>query len=147
MLVNFYRYGIGFNNRDMLRKGNTLHIKNFDDDKFKYYIIDRDWYSLKELIYNNVKVIKLEDIDTGEKELTEIEKWKRKVVNEQKSVSDKLTLLNPQVYHDFFEFNLVSKKDKPLNHVIIKYYQTHQGYEDLHKKNLTKCINMKILKK
>ena len=112
MLDNFNRYGIGFNPDDMLRRGNELHIKSFydvvfnnnEDDKDKYYVIDRNWWSLEVLLFNDVKVIKLDDIDTGEKELTEIEKWKRRVVNRQKSVKNKLTLINPDIYNNFLLF-------------------------------------------
>ena len=112
MLDNFNRYGIGFNPDDMLRRGNELHVQNFDDNKDEYYVIDRDWWRLEELIFNNVKVIKLHDIDTGEKELSEIEKWKRRVVNRQKSVKNKLTLINPDIYNNFLLFYKLSKSDK-----------------------------------
>ena len=142
-LDNYYRYGFGFDPFYKLQDGNKLYIKSFYDKgrdcdkayKDKYYILDNSWakpflnkcwdcdkdgndlspYGLKHLLFNDVKVIKLEDIDEGKKELTKIEKWKRKVVCRQKSFKNKLTLINPEVYDNFLLFYELSKKDK-MNH-------------------------------
>ena len=114
----------------MLRQGNELHIQNFDDNKDEYYVSDIDLWSLEDLIFNNVKVIKLDDIDTGKKELTEIEKWKRRVVNRQKSVKNKLTLINPDIYNNFLLFYKLSISDKTIQkfHHIINYYLSRDGF-------------------
>ena len=83
--------------------------------------------------FNDVKVIKLEEIDEGKKELTKIEKWKRKVVCRQRSIKNKLTLLNPEVYNNFLLFYKLSKKDK-MNHDMIDYYLSSDGFEVLYNK-------------
>ena len=72
MLDNYYRYGIGFNNKEMLRNGHELLIKKVCN-KDRYYILDIDWWDLKTLIFNKVKVLKIDDIDTGAKKLTKLE--------------------------------------------------------------------------
>ena len=159
-LDNYYRYGIGFDPDDKLQDENKLYIKSFYNkgrgcdkaDKDNYYILDNlgiilynkgwdcdkdvnDLYGLKHLLFNDVKVIKLEDIDEGKKELTEIEKWKRKVVCSQKSFKNKLTLLNPEVYDNFLLFYKLSKKDK-MNHDMIDYYLSFDGIEVLFNKKI-----------
>ena len=114
-LDNYYRYGFGFDPFYKLQDENKLYIKCFRDNKDKYYIINKNLGIfikhhdyLKNLLFNDVKVLKLEDIDEGKKELTEIEKWKRKVVCRQKSFKNKLTLLNPEVYNNFLLFYKLS---------------------------------------
>ena len=147
-LDNYYRYGIGFDPDYKLQDENKLYIKCFYNkgrgcdkaDKDKYYIIDKflgcykadknNYCDLKYLLFNDVKFIKLEDIDEGKKELTEIEKWKRKVVCRQKSFKNRLTLLNPEVYNNFLLFYKLSKKDK-MNHGMIDYYLSFDGIEVL----------------
>ena len=161
-LDNYYRYGIGFDPDDKLQDENKLYIKSFYNkgrgcdkaDKDNYYILNNlgikmclnkdvnDIYGLKHLLFNDVKVIKLEDTDEGKKELTEIEKWKRKVVCRQKSFKNKLTLLNPEVYDNFLLFYNLSKKDK-MKHDKIDYYLSFKGinvllnkkYENKYKNN------------
>ena len=167
-LDNYYRYGIGFDPNFNLQDENKLYIKCFYSkggrsditDKDKYYILDKKrWkldlvpfndakkWHLKLLLFNDVKVIKLEDIDEGKKELTEIEKWKRKVVCRQKSLKNKLTLLNPEVYNNFLLFYKLSKKDK-MSHGMIDYYLSFDGIEFLSNKkyNNTYKNNYKDIK-
>ena len=154
ILDNYYRYGIGFDPIFNLQDENKLYIKSYynkgwpynKDLKDRYYILDKQrWklsfndvkqYNLKLLLFNDVKVIKLEDIDKGKKELTEIEKWNRRVVNRQKSLKNKLTLLNPKVYNNFLLFYKLSKSDKAIQkyHHIIDYYKTFKGIDVLSKK-------------
>ena len=43
-------------------------------------------------------------MDNGEITLSEIEKWKRKVVNQQTDRKTKLRLLHPNVYHSLITF-------------------------------------------
>ena len=136
-LDNYYRYGFGSDLFYKLQDENKLYIKCCRDNKDKYYIVDKNFCLLnknhdylKILLFNDVKVLKLEDIDEGKKELTEIEKWKRKVVCRQKSFKNKLTLLNPEVYNNFLLFYKLSKKDK-MNHGMIDYYLSFDGIEVL----------------
>ena len=147
ILDNYYRYGIGFDPIFNLQDENKLYIKSYYDEgwlcekdlKDKYYILDKErWklpfndvkqWNLKLLLFNDVKVIKLEDIDKGKKELTEIEKWKRKVVCRQKSLKHKLILLNPKVYNNFLLFYKLSKSPEKIKkyHHMIRYYNSSKG--------------------
>ena len=50
--------------------------RRFDETpQFRYLIDNR--YNLKQLLFNDVKRIKINDLDNGEITLSEIEKWKR----------------------------------------------------------------------
>ena len=46
----------------------------------------------------------LKHYDKGEITISEIEKWKRKVVNKQANRKAKIKLLNPNVYHSLITF-------------------------------------------
>ena len=118
ILDNYYRYGIGFDPIFNLQDENKLYIKSYyhKDLKDRYYIRDKQ---LWELPFNVVKVIKLEDIDKGKKELTEMEKWKRRVVNRQKSLKNKLTLLNPKFIITFYCFISYLNQIKQYKNTII----------------------------
>ena len=60
-----------------------MHVlEDFDETPPFRYII-RNGYNLKRLLYNDVKKIRLNDLDKGEITLSEIEKWKRKIINKQ----------------------------------------------------------------
>ena len=84
ILDNFYRYGITFED-DEIYPENVLCVHSccVKDETFHYII--RNTYDLKTRIFNDVKAINLNDCDTGEITLSEIEKWKRKVINEQQN--------------------------------------------------------------
>ena len=64
----------------------------------------RNNYDLNTLLYNDVKKNSLDKLDNGEITLSEIEKWKRKVVNQQTNRKTKLRLLDPNVYHILITF-------------------------------------------
>ena len=134
MLDNYYRYGIGFT-KDMICR-NVLFIKK-DNKEDSYYILEHDRFDVKCLIFNKVKVLNIDDIDTGEKKLTKIEKWKRRVVNRQKYLKNKLTLINPDIYNNLSLFYKLSKSDKEIQkyHHIFSFYHSFKGMEVLSKKD------------
>ena len=105
ILDNYYRYGIVFNSKDV-HQGNKLLITE----------INSGFYKLTELKYINchpqgLEIINLDEIDNGEIELSEIEKWKRKIIIEKKSLKDKLVLLDPYNYDNFCIFYKLSQED------------------------------------
>lgn len=74
----------------MFEEGEILNIKNLENvlcvvwDDDKYYTI-KNWQIAKyyDLVYNEVKVIKLNDIKPINIEETKIDKWKRKIMMNQ----------------------------------------------------------------
>ena len=112
-LDNFYRYGVTFEENDIYPE-NILCVDETDSD---YYII-RNRYDKYELYGNEVKTIKLSDYDIGEITLSEIEKWKRKVlvINEEQNMKTKVRLLNPTIYRSLITFYIFSNfKSRPNN--------------------------------
>ena len=90
LLDYYYRYGITFQKKYELYPENVLYVKeDFDVTPPFRYIIGNN-YNLKQLLYNDVKKIQLNDLDNGEITLSEIETWKRKVVNQQTDRKTKL---------------------------------------------------------
>ena len=82
LLDRYYRYGITFDQYDLYPE-DVLYLKeDFDETPPFRYLIDNR-YNFKQLLFNDVKRIRLNDLENGEITLSEIEKWKRKVVNQQ----------------------------------------------------------------
>ena len=77
ILDNYYRYGIVFNSK-VVQQGNKLLIKDFPPG---YYEVS-DFKKIN-LYPQGLEIINLDDIDNGGIELTEIEKWKRKIIIEK----------------------------------------------------------------
>ena len=115
--IRYYRYGITFEDCDLYPE-NVLCVKeDFDETPPFRYLIDNR-YNLKQLLFNDVKRIKINDLDNGEITLSEIEKWKRKVVNQQTDRKTKLRLLHPNVYHSLITFLVFSNfKGRPHNNI------------------------------
>ena len=105
ILDSYYRYGIVFNSKDVYQ-GNKLLIKDYDDGYYKVTKLENINDHPKGL-----EIINLDEIDNGEIELSEIEKWKRKIIIEKKSLKDKLVLLNPHNYDNFPIFYKLSQED------------------------------------
>ena len=83
ILDNYYRYGIVFNSKNVQQRNKLL---------VKY--CNLGYYKVSELKYINyypkgLEIINLDEIDNGEIELSEIEKWKRKIIIEKKSLLKK----------------------------------------------------------
>ena len=180
LLDRYYRYGITFEDGDCYPEKRLLYEKRkkrspfdirirFEDDNiypellyvkedfdetppFRYII--RNIYNLKQLLYNDVKRINLNDLDKGPIALSEIEKWKRKVVNQQTDRKTKLRLLDPNIYHSLITFVVFSKfEERPHNK--IDYDLSRCGIEGVDRKlnnyknkyNCTKLYEDKIYNK
>ena len=116
LLDRYYRYGITFEDFDLYPE-NVLCVKeDFDETPPFRYLIDNR-YNLKQLLFNDVKRIKINDLDNGEITLSEIEKWKRKVVNQQTDRKTLLRLLHPNVYHSLTFVVFSNFKGRPHNKI------------------------------
>ena len=51
-----------------------------------------------------MKKIDLDDVDKGPINISEVEKWKRKVINQMKDRKKRLNLLDPNIYHSLITF-------------------------------------------
>ena len=133
LLDNFYRYGITFQKKYEIYPENVLCVKSYyDKDEPFHYIIDNG-YDLKNRIFNDVKTINLNDCDTGEIVLSEIEKWKRKVINEQQNKKTKLRLLNPTIYRSLITFYIFSSfEERPNNK--FNYDISYNGIDEIFRK-------------
>ena len=54
----------------------------------------------------------VDDLDKGPITLSEVEKWKRKVINKQTVRKTKLRLLDPNIYHSLITFVTFSKFER-----------------------------------
>ena len=120
ILDSFYSYGITFE-YDEIYPGNVSRVKSSSNKNDPFCYIIRNYYDLKTRIYNGVKTINLSDCDSGELTLSEIEKWKRKVINEQQNKKTKLRLLNPTIYRSLITslFFLTLNLDLTINLMMI----------------------------
>ena len=163
LLDRYYRYGITFEDSDLYPEeffgfgvpfNNKLYvyedfIKNY---QFRYILKNR--YDLKQLLFNDVKTINLDDADNGPITLSEVEKWKRKVINEQTDRKTKLRLLDPNIYHSLITFVVFSKFEGRSNNRIV-YDLSFDGIEGVDRKlnnyknkyNYTKIYEDKIFNK
>ena len=137
LLDRYYRYGITFEDSDLYPEeffgfgvpfNNKLYvyedfIKNY---QFRYVLKNR--YDLKQLLFNDVKTINLDDADNGPITLSEVEKWKRKVINKQTDRKTKLRLLDPNIYHSLITFVVFSKFEGRSNNKIV-YDLSFDGIE------------------
>ena len=84
-------------------------------------------------------------MDNGEITLSEIEKWKRKVVNQQTDRKTRLRLLDPNIYHSLITFVVFSNfKGRPHNK--IDYDLSRDGFSGVDRKlnNYIKIYEDKI---
>ena len=127
ILDRYYRYGITFEDSDLypeeffglgLPFNNKLYV--YEDFIRNYYLcyILKNRYDLKQLLFNDVKTINLDDVDNGPITLSEVEKWKRKVINKQTDRKTKLRLLDSNIYHSLITFVVFSNfKGRPNNKI------------------------------
>ena len=136
ILDNYYRYGIVFNSKDVCQ-GNKLLIREYYSG---YYEVSE----LKEINYypRGLEIINLDEIDNGGIELSEIEKWKRKIIIEKKSLKDKLVLLHPYNYDNFCIFHKLTHEDN-----LEKYHYQIDEYINENKLEKVRKINYKEKKK
>ena len=152
ILDNFYRYGITFEENEIYPE-NVLCVKScYDENKPFHYIIPNR-YDLKTRIFNDVKTSNLNDCDTGEITLSEIEKWKRKVINEQQNKKTKLRLLNPTICRSLITFYIFSSfEERPNNQFnfdisydgIDKNFRKIKNYKYEHIKNYEDKLSKKF---
>ena len=102
-----YIFGVKFENDNILPE--LLYIKEDFNSCYRHKYLIPNFYNLKQLIYNDVKKINLDDLDKGPITLSEVEKWKRKVINKQTDRKTKLRLLDPNIYHSLITFVAFSK--------------------------------------
>ena len=144
LLDRYYRYGITFEDY-ILNPEKVLYVKEWlDVTPLLRYLIDNR-YNLKQLLFNDVKRIKINDLDNGEITLSEIEKWKRKVVNQQTDRKTRLRLLDPNIYHSLITFVVFSNfKGRPHNK--IDYDLSRDGFSGVDRKlnNYIKIYEDKI---
>ena len=84
-------------------------------------------------------------MDKGKKIISEIEKWKRKVIKDQKDRRTKLNLLDPYIYNSLITFVAFSNfKGRP--HKKVEKYFTYKGLDEIDKYDnyKYKYKNMKI---
>lgn len=123
ILDNFYRDGIGFDNENIF-PGNILCVtdSHLDNETEPSLHIIEHYYDSETLIKYDVKTINISDCDTGETTLSEIKKWKRKVINEEQNKKTKIRLLNPTIYHSIITFyifsNFKSRSNNQFNYYI-----------------------------
>ena len=153
LLDRYYRYGITFDKCDLYPE-NVLCVKeDFNETPPFRYLVGNN-YNLKQLLFNDVKKIILNDLDKGEITLSEIEKWKRKVINQQTDRKTRLRLLDPNIYHSLITFIVFSNfKERPHNKV--DYDLSRDGFSGADRKlnnyknkyNYTKIYEDKIYNK
>ena len=153
LLDRYYRYGITFDKCDLYPE-NVLCVKeDFNETPPFRYLVGNN-YNLKQLLFNDVKKIILNDLDKGEITLSEIEKWKRKVINQQTDRKTRLRLLDLNIYHSLITFIVFSNfKERPHNKV--DYDLSRDGFSGVDRKlnnyknkyNYTKIYEDKIYNK
>ena len=127
ILDRYYRYGITFEDSDLypeeffglgLPFNNKLYVyEDFIRNCYLCYVL-KNRYDLKQLLFNDVKTINLDDVDNGPITLSEVEKWKRKVINKQTDRKTKLRLLDSNIYHSLITFVVFSNfKGRPNNKI------------------------------
>ena len=111
-------------------------------DKNKLYVVKyvyevilcivRNDFNYKELVFNDANLINIDEMDKGEKNISEIEKWKRKVIKNKQDRRNKLNLLDPYIYNSIITFVAFSKfKNRPHNRVAeyFEYGQLYKAYK------------------
>ena len=131
LLDRYYKFGITFENSDVYYKKKLYVFEYFEENPPFRYIL-RNRYDFKQLVFNDVKLINLDDLDNGKIIHSEIEKWKRKVIKNQKDRRTKLNLLDPNIYHSLITFVAFSNfKGRSYNK--IENYFTYEGIDEIHR--------------
>ena len=144
LLDRYYRYGITFEDDNVYDKNKLYLYEDFEENQpFNYIINNR--YNFKQRVFNDVKLINLDDLDKGKIIISEIEKWKRKVIKNQKDRRTKLNLLDPNIYNSLITFVAFSNF-KGRSHKKVENYFTYEGIDEIDKYNnyKYKYKNMKI---
>ena len=131
LLDRYYKFGITFENSDVYYKKKLYVFEDFEENPPFRYIL-RNRYDFKKLVFNDVKLIDLDDLDNGKITLSEVEKWKRKVIKNQKDRRTKLNLLDPNIYHSLITFVAFSNFEG-RSHNRIENYFTYEGIDEIHR--------------
>ena len=131
LLDRYYKFGITFENSDVYYKKNIYVFEDFEENPSFRYIL-RNRYDFKQLVFNDVKLINLDDLENGKIIHSEIEKWKRKVIKNQKDRRTKLNLLDPNIYHSLITFVAFSNF-KGRSYDKIENYFTYEGIDEIHR--------------
>ena len=140
LLDRYYRYSIVFEDDNIYDKNKLYLVKCSEYEKKyeEYYDIVRNHYNYKQLVYNDANLINIDELDKGEKNISEIEKWKRKVILNVEDRRNKLNLLDPYIYNSLITFVAFSKfKDRPHNRVA-EYFE-YGGVDKVNKYDNYKC--------
>ena len=119
MLDNYYRYGVTFiKNFDYIRFNHLSYHDRFNET---FYKISMDYKINLELFDNGFVT------QRGELIISEIEKWKRKVIKKKKNQKAQLSLFEPNIYHSFIVFYAYYD----LDHLLINnfnYANSRKGF-------------------
>ena len=140
LLDRYYRYGITFEDSDIYHEilfcfGNPFKKKLYvyedleENPPFRYIIRNR--YNLKQLAFNDVKSVNLDDVDNGLIKHSKIEKWKRKVIKKKTDRRTKLNL-DPNIYHSLITFVAFSNFEG-RSHNKIENYFTYEGIDEIYR--------------
>ena len=144
LLDRYYKFCITFEDSNVYDKNKLYVYEDFRKNPPFRYII-KNHYNFKQLVFNDVKLINLDDLDKGEIIISEIEKWKRKVIKNKKDRRTKLNLLDPNIYNSLITFVAFSNF-KGRSHKKVENYFTWEGIDEIDKYDnyKYKYKNMKI---
>ena len=141
LLDRYYKFGITFQDHNLFPEKRILYEKeNFDEIEFgikfendvillellyviyeesckSFFFLLENNYNLRQLLFNDAKRIDLKDLNRGLIILSEVEKRKRIVVNQQSDRKKRLQLLNPKIYHSLITFVVFSKFNRPCKNI------------------------------
>ena len=122
ILDDFNRYGIVFSRKFNLYSGNKLYVHN-------YSILGNHLYNEKTLLFNNAKVIDLNDYDKGEKPLSKEEKKVRDFIKKTKNKKLQVAMIDPDIYN-----KLLKNINTPLCNILMiekfNHRMTWHGFDD-----------------
>ena len=131
LLDRYYRYGITFEDEEIYYEKKLYVYEDLEENPSFRYVI-RNRYNFKQLAFNDVKSINLDDVDNGPINHSEIEKWKRKVIKNKKDRRTKLNLLDPNIYHSLITFVAFSNFEG-RSHKKIENYFTYEGIDEIYR--------------
>lgn len=118
LLDRYYRYGFLFHDFNIYYKNKLYLFKLCYND---YYVILNNNYNYKD--FDNLKIINIDEMDKGEKNISEIEKWKRKVILNTEDNKTKMNLLNPYIYNSLITF-VAFLKNRPHTTLVDYFVKT-----------------------
>ena len=129
MFDDYNRYGIAFQRKYELFPDNKLGVlEDKEFGKTDYYLVND--YEKKVLLFNKVKTIDLNEHDTGEKPLSEWEKFKRDLIKKITNKKLQVALMDPYIYNydEYFKYVL---ENKSLQKNLIKKFNRRISYDGL----------------